>query len=268
MWILTEPFLLYALVAAILAGALCAFIGVFISLKNIIFVGLALSEVAALGVAAGFFFGIDPILGAFVLTIGAGIFFWNPNTRKNLSAEALIGFVFCFAGALSITLISQVPMLKASGVDLLTGNILYISRGELLVMIFTAISIFMIYGIFFRKFLYVSFDPETATATGISSKKYNFLIYLTLSLTIAVSMKSAGVLFVFGSLIIPPILGLMLGNRIWKVFVIAIMVSVFAAPIGLVISYHGDYPSSPMITLVKATFTLLIFFVHLFVKKT
>lgn len=267
MWFLNEPFLIYALIGAIAAGVICAFIGVFISLKNIIFVGLALSEVAALGVAFGFFAGLNPVLGAFVVTILAGIFFWNPEYAKVFSAETIIGFTFCFAGALSLIIVSKAPLIRSSGVDLLAGNILYISRSEIVLIIAVGLLIALIYGLYMRKFLYVCFDPESATAAGVSAKKYDFLIYFTLSLVIAVSMRSTGVLFVFGSLIIPPLIGLMLGNRIWKVFVIAVLVSILSAPVGIIISYYGDYPTSPVITLVKAVFAIVVFPFYIYIRK-
>ncbi len=267
MWLLSETFLLHALAAAVIAGSLCAFIGVFISLKNIIFVGLALSEVAALGVAAGFFIGFNPVAGAFALTIAAGIFFWHPGFRKQLTAETLIGFAFCFAGVLSIILVSKAPMLKASGLDLLSGNILYVSSAEVLLMLFTGCAIALVFSAFFRKILYASFDPDSASASGVSAKLYDFILYFTLSVTIAVSMRSAGVLFVFGSLIIPPIIGLMLGNRIWKVFVIAVSVAVITAPAGIIISYYGDFPTSPMITLIQAAVVIIVMPAGMLIKR-
>lgn len=267
MWLPGESFLLHALAAAVLAGSLCAFIGVFISLKNIIFVGLALSEVAALGVALGLFAGLSPVAGAFVLTIAAGIFFWHPGFRKTLTAETLIGFTFVLAGVLSVLIISRAPMIKSGGVDLLSGNILYVSGKEVWYILITLCAAAVVFGAFFRKILYAGFDPDSASASGVSAKLYDFILYFTLSLAIAVSMRSAGVLFVFGSLIIPPIIGLMLGNRIWKVFFIAVLAAVLSAPAGIIISYYGDFPTSPMITLLQAAAAVLIFPYYVFARR-
>ena len=267
MWLLGESFLLHALAAAVLAGSLCAFIGVFISLKNIIFVGLALSEVAALGVAAGLLAGFSPVGGAFAFTILAGIFFWHPGFRKTLTPETLIGFTFVLAGVLSVLIISRAPMIRAGGVDLLSGNILYVSSGEVWYILVTLCAAAVIFAAFFRKILYASFDPDSASASGVSAKLYDFILYFTLSLAIAVSMRSAGVLFVFGSLIIPPIIGLMLGNRIWKVFAIAVSVSVITAPAGIIISYYGDFPTSPMITLLQAGIVMIVMPAGMLVKR-
>ena len=88
--IFKENFIQTALLGGIITASLCAYLGVFVILKRVVFLGIALSQVAALGVALGLFIGINPVMSAFILTLFALILFWLPFAEKNISREALL----------------------------------------------------------------------------------------------------------------------------------------------------------------------------------
>ena len=97
----------------------------------------------------------------------------------------------------------------------------------------------------FPKLLFVSFDPQTARTMGVAERAYDFLIYLSLGLCIAVSMKTTGILFVFATMVIPPMIGLVLLRRVWAVYLLAVMVAVAASAVAKLIQSgvaRRDYP--------------------------
>jgi ABC-type Mn2+/Zn2+ transport system permease subunit len=259
---LKEAFLLNALLAAMISGALCAFLGVYVHLKRIIFIGIALSEVAALGVAAGLYVGIWPEASASVLTVLVALLFWWPGRDGFLSREALLGFVYCVASAGAILLLAANPMAEAHGVDLVSGNLLYTMGDDILLLSLLAAGTITLHLVLFPRFLFVSFDPETARTLGVGERTVEFLMYLTLGLCIAVSMKTTGILFVFSSMVIPPMVGLVLCRRVWAVFVVAVVTALAGGFLGLWASFDWDLPTGPAIVCAEGVLFMLAVFVR------
>ena len=166
--------------------------------------GIALSEVAALGVAAGLFLGIRPEASAAALAVGVSLLLWISGRRPALPQQAVLGLVYCLAAAVAIIILAVNPMAEAHGVDLISGNLLYTAGSDLLLLAVLAGATFALHLLLLRNFLFVSFDPETARPLGIDDRRYEFLMYLTLGLGIAVSMKTTGILYVFSTMVIPP----------------------------------------------------------------
>ena len=259
---LQEAFMQNALGAALISGALCAYFGVYVHLKRIIFIGIALSEVAALGVAAGLYVGIWPEAASSVLTVLVALLLWLPDRRGFLDREAILGLVYCVAAAVAILLLAVNPMAEAHGVDLVSGKLLYTMSGDILLLSLLAVGTLALHLILFPRFLFVSFDPETARTVGFDERIVDFLLYLTLGLCIALSMKTTGILFVFASMVIPPMVGLILCRRVWAVFVVAVFVALAAGFMGLWVSFHWDLPAGPAIVCAEGFLFLLTAFVR------
>ena len=247
MGFLHAAFLQNALLAATLSGALCAFLGVYVHLKRIVFIGIALSEVAAFGVAAGLYLGLWPEATASLLTVLMALLFWTPGRSVTLDREAVLGLVYSVAAAGAIILLAVNPMAESHGVDLVSGNLLYSTREDIFLLAGLAAVTFTLHLVFFPNLLFVSFDPHTARTMGLAERAYDFLIYLSLGLCIALAMKTTGILFVFATMVIPPMIGLVLLRRVWAVYLLAVVVAVAASIIGLWGSFHWDLPTAPAI---------------------
>ncbi len=264
--ILKEPFLQVALLGGTISAVACAYLGVFVILKRVVFMGIALSEIAALGVAVGLFIGVNPMGSALVLTLMGVILFWLPFTEKRLSRESIIGFAYAFSACLSIILIAKNPLVESRGLNLISGNLLYTTRSDLYMLGAAALIIFALHAIFFKEFVFISFDRETAFTTGIKTGILDFILYLTIGLMISVSMKTCGVIFVFASLVIPPMLGLIISRRIGMIFTISCLSAFICVVAGLVVSYIFDLPSSPTIVGLYSILFIMFFGISLLRK--
>lgn len=245
----SETFVRYAMAGGALIGGLCAYVGVYVVFKRIVFVGVALAEVAAMGVALGFFVGANPTLTALAITLAAVLLFWRPLGPGSLSRESLIGFAFVLAGALSIILVAKNPLMEAMGVDLVSGNLLYVNNADLALLVAVGLFVLIPHVVFFRKLLFVSFDKETALSYGMRADLYDLFIYFSIGLAVSVSLKISGVLFVFGSLVVPPIVALACFRRMTAIFVVAPLVALLCVLGGTALSYKADFPTAPTITL-------------------
>lgn len=258
MEIFKETFFIYASISGILIAGLCSFVGVYVILKRVVFIGLALSEIAALGVALGFLLGFRSEIAALFLVFGSIIFFWKQGKEeKQLSNESVIGAIYVISGALGLILISKNPRVEASGFDLVKGNILYTMTSDLWFLGVLAVVIVVTHILLYKEFLFVSFDRETAHTVGLNTSLYEFILYLSIGIVVAVSMRVGGILFVFGSMVVPPLISLTLFKKVNLIFVFSIIVATISVIIGLILSYFVDLPTTPTILCIYGLVFLL-----------
>ena len=242
-----ESFVRNALAASVIAGGLCAFLGVYVVLRRIVLLGIALSEISAPGVAAGFFLGFDPTASSLALAVAAVLAFWLPHRSIALPRESVMGFAYVLAASLAIILVAKNPAAESRGFDIVSGNLLYADASDVATIGVVAAAVLALHLLRGRTFIFASFDPETARAAGVRVALYDLALYLSLGISIAVSMKIAGVLFVFGSLVVPPMTALALARRMPLVFAAAVLCSVAAAIGGIAASIAFDWPAAPAV---------------------
>lgn len=250
--LLREPFLRYALEAGLLAGAVCAFLGVYVILRRIVFLGVALSEAAALGVALGLFLGWSPEAAASALTLLTALLFSVSGKYRVLSQESLIGWAYVVASGLAIILIAKNPVAEAHGLDVVSGSLLYATGWEIWQLGVLTAAVLLVFTAFHRVFIFVSFDKETARSMGLPTTAYEFAFYACLGLSISLTMRTAGILFVFASLLIPAMISLSLFRQMWLILLGAVLVVILAVPVGVALSYQADLPTGPAVVCVYA----------------
>jgi len=250
--VFSEPFLRHALFAGLLAGSVCAFLGVYVVLRRTVFLGVALSEAAALGVAIGLLLGFNPEAAAFGLTLATALVFSLPVRHLSLSREGLIGSAYVICAGLSIILIAKNPAAEAHGLDVVSGTLLYASQKEIWQLAAVAGLVFVTFLPLHRIFIFVSFDKETARSMGLKTSFYEFGFYACLGLSISLAMKTAGLLFVFASLLIPAMISLSLFRRLWLILFGSVAVAALSVPAGISLSFHADLPAGPAVVCVYA----------------
>ena len=270
--IFSERFIQVGLAASIILGGICAYLGVFLILKRIVFVGAALSQMAAVGVVIGHMIGHKIGLNfealAFLFSILGVLFFWLPVSGGSITRESLIGFSYIFASALAILIIAKDPLAEVENLDLFSGNILFVSDFDLLLISIISGLIFIVHMIFRKEFIFVSFDLTTAQTLKIPARFYDFLIYFTLGIAISVGIRSAGMLFIFSSLVIPAMTGLSLFQRLKWIFLASVLSIWLSSIIGIVVSYWFDFPTGPSISVTNALILLICLFVKRFLLKS
>jgi zinc transport system permease protein len=258
-----------ALGVALVAGALCAFVGVYIVLKRIVFVSAAMSQMSGLGVAAAFYlasaFGVDPHHPPFYLhplwysiafaAVGAALFSLNLGHRR-VSGETVVGLGYLIAAA-GVILVLNSPRVtqEAHEVnDLLYGNAVAVPPEQLWIMSGTALFVGLLHGLFGKEFVFVSFDSEMARTLGLSTRRWNLLLFITFAVAISASTRAIGALPVFAFMVIPPAAGLLLGGRLWSVFCISVGVAVASAALGYYASWHWQLPTGASMVVTSALF--------------
>lgn len=244
----------WPLAACLLFPPLLVYLGIHVVKREVIFVDLALAQVATLGTCVALLMGYhfdDRItfwISLAVTFVGAAFFSWSRSRRKGpVPQEAIIGITFVVAAAGVILLLSRVAGGKEELEHLLTGDILNVTKGEIgqRALLFVALAGF--YAAFHKKFVLISSDPEAAFNSGMRVRLWDFLFYAAFALVVVSFVRIAGVLLTFAYLIVPAVCGTMLATAWMRRLVIGWIVAVVASLFGLWISYKVDLPTGAAI---------------------
>jgi zinc/manganese transport system permease protein len=237
------------LLACLLLVMILPALGQHVLARGVIFVDLALAQIAALGQSVAFLLGAEPhdpstYYWSFGFTLlGAALFSFMWDREHSVLQEAFIGISFALATAATLLLLSNAPHGAEHVRGALSGEALGWVRWKdiaIMAVLFAIVGAFQFY---FRRNLFLcSEDPKRARQTGLSVRKWDFFFYATFGLVVTISVKVSGVLAVFSFLIVPIVCSTLLGRRgrarlIWA-WVIGFLVSV----LGSLFSYLRDWP--------------------------
>jgi ABC-type Mn2+/Zn2+ transport system permease subunit len=255
-----------ALYGALVIALACSVLGVYVVLRRIVFVGAAIAQLSSAGIALALFLGgaglVSGLVGhptAFALVFalaGAMFFGLGGGQRAGVPPDATIGVSYAVAAAAGILLVAKAKSGEAHDI-FLQGNILGITRADTLLLLAITIPVLVVHVLFYKEFLFVSFDRETARTLGYRVTFWNLFLYFTLGLVIAFAMQFAGVMLVFDFLVLPAVTGLLLARSMAGIFAISIVSALVAAVVGFSLSVPFDLPSGPAIIAVSGALALL-----------
>ena len=246
-------FLAAPFVACLLLGAILGYLGIHVLMRRVIFVDLALAQIAALGTLFGVLRGHDPgspgslaySLGAALF--GAAVFSWTRTRRERVPQEAIIGVSYVIASALAILVADRAPEGAEHIKDLLAGAILWVTWPGVLrdFLVFAGVGLF--HYLLRRRFSMISANPEEAFRQGLSVRLWDFLFYASFGIVITLAVSVGGVLMVFTYLVAPAILAVGFADGWQRRMCIAWSASFLASALGLAASYRWDFPSGPAV---------------------
>jgi len=246
--------------ATLAMGLVCAYLGVFCVMRRIVFTGVALAQLAAAGVAVSFFVadrGLGPIsrfAGAYGSTWGslgaslAGLLGLQARPRQGrLTQDALVGLAYSAAAAFAILLVWRSSRGLTELQNILAGTVLLPRQSELVSLWIGLGAVAIVHAVLRRELLLVSFDPEFARAAGLPERRYQLVFLATLAVAVALALKAGGLLLVFAFLVVPPLAGLALGERLGESTVLALCAAAGGSLLGFLCSIGWDWPVGPSV---------------------
>ena len=266
------PFLLAPFVASLILTGIHAYLGVHVVERGVIFVDLALAQIAALGATVAIVVGMDPHgRGSYWISLGftflgAAIFALARTRRGHIPQEAFIGIAYSVASAAAILLMSKATGETEHLKDMLVGNILAVSWAEVrkTAILYGAIGIF--HYIFRKKFLLISMNHEKAEQTGLNVRFWDFLFYASFGFVVTSSVAIAGVLLVFCYLIVPSVGAMLFADRIGSRLAIGWTMGTLVSALGVYLSVLLDTPTGATIVVTFGGILVLMFLVHLLLQ--
>ncbi len=256
---LSYDFLRHAVVAGVLAAALCGVVGTFVVVKRLAFVSGGISHAAFGGLGLCYFLGLDPILGAVGVSLLSALLLGMVDTDRLKAQDALIGVLWAVGVAVGVVFLARTPGYAPNLMTYLFGNILMVTRRDLWLTLALSAVVLLVLGLFFKGFVAVSFDETFAAVQGAPVRLLTTLLLMLVALTVVLLIQVVGILLVIALLTIPPLAALLLFKDLRAVLLASVLIGVGITLAGLALSYLYDLPSGPAIVLLGAALLAAVY---------
>lgn len=235
------------------AGAICGFLGVYVVLKRIVFVSAALTQISGFGVVLTFYLqsifissfltNIDPFIFSILVTVLAALFFSLKKDFSPISMEGAIGFAFLISSSLIIILSDKIVQGHHEIHNILFGSAVVVEPMEVILIPILTVLAFLINLIFFKDFVFVSYDPETAKLYKYPVKIINLLFFIVLAVILAVTTRALGALTIFSFLVLPALSALYLSKSLKIIFFLSSIFGIISSTFGYFFSFVFSLPT-------------------------
>lgn len=249
-------YMLKAILASGLIGAVCAFLSCYVTLRGWSLMGDAISHAIVPGVAIAWMLGMPFSLGAFVAGVLASVTMGWIKSNTRLREDAVIGVVFTTWFALGLLLLTLSPS-NLSLSTIIFGNILAISDTDLIQVLVIAVVAVTALGLKWKDLLLYCFDASHARSIGLNTAFLHLLLLSLLSATTVAAMQTVGAILVVAMLITPGATAYLLTDRFGKMIVIAVCVGGGCGMAGAYISYYLNGSTGGCIVVLQTVVFLL-----------
>jgi manganese/iron transport system permease protein/iron/zinc/copper transport system permease protein len=245
-------------IAAVVIGALCGFIGVYVVLRRMSYIGHGLSHAIFGGAVLSYVWNINFFIGGGLWALLSGLLIHWVGHRRWVGADAAIGVVTTSSFALGVAIISTHRSFTRNIEAALFGNILGITNNDVWIVALVSLTVFAILYVIRRPLLFATFDPEVASAYGVSTGKIDLLFIMLLAVTVLASTQILGVTLVAAAMVIPPVIARYLTQRFQTLLIVSPLLGGFCGAAGMLLSFHFDISSAATIVLTSAALFIAV----------
>jgi len=255
--LMTYGFLQNAMLAAILASITCGIIGSYIVARRMVFISGGITHTSFGGIGMGYYLGMNPIIGALIFSVISAIGIRVASRKSLIREDSAIGILWSLGMAVGIIFIFMTPGYAPNLMTYLFGSILTVSSGDLLMMALLAIITVLLFSVFYRTILFISFDEEYARSHNAPVETANYILLSLIAMAIVLHIRIAGIILVISFLTIPQTTANLFANDLKKIIYYSIAICFLGSIIGLMASYHYNIPSGATIIFVFIIIFLL-----------
>jgi ABC-type Mn2+/Zn2+ transport system permease subunit len=252
-------FFVNGLIVATLSGALCGLVGVYVVLKGMSYIGHGLSHAIFGGFAASALLGVNFFLWAGAWGFAAAMMINGVTRRRAIGSDAAIGVITTASFAIGVALIKRYGSGGKNPDSLLFGQILGVSVADVWLLVGVTVAAVLLVFFLYRPLLFSTFDPEVADVSGVATARVDALLTLVLAASILATMTVLGVTLVAATLVIPAVVARMLTDSFAGMLPLATGIGAVCGFVGMILSYHLDIPSGPMIVLTGSALFAAVF---------
>jgi zinc/manganese transport system permease protein len=259
----------WPIAACVLLPWLLVYLGLHVVRRGIIFIDIAMAQMASLGICVGVLLGYEPEsvisygMGVGVTLLGAAIFSMSAKRSSQVPQEAIIGIAYVVAAAAAVLLLSRSAHGNEEIRNMLVGDITVVSAAEVWKCFGVFVAVGIVHFIFRKNFMLVSFQREEAYRLGWSVRWWDFFFYATFGIVVTIFVRVAGVLLVFSYLIVPAVCAVTLARRNTARLFIGWGISLLGGIAGLFLSFWGDFPSGAAIVCTFGALLIVAAFINL-----
>jgi len=257
--VLQYQFMQNALLAGLLASVACGIVGVYVVVKRVVFISGGIAHSSFGGIGLGYYLGIHPVLGAMFFAVAGALSMGLVSRRTRLPEDTVIGILWAMGMALGIIFIGLSPGYAPDLFSYLFGNILTVPAFDLTLMIVLDGIIILLVSLFYKEFLFISFDEEFSKVSGIATERLYLLLLGLIALTVVVLIRVVGIILVIALLTIPAAMARQFTYKIRHMMLLAILFGTIFTFSGLWLSYLLDLASGATIILVSGVALFISF---------
>jgi zinc transport system permease protein len=246
-----------ALLAALFASITCGITGAYIVSRRIVFISGGITHASFGGIGIGYFFGFNPIVGAIIFSVLSALGIEYMSKKTNLREDSVIAILWSFGMAVGIIFIFLTPGYSANLMSFLFGNILTVTKLNLVFLLILALLITGIFLVFFKTILFIAFDEQYARAVKLPVETINYLMITLVALTIVFNIKVVGIILVISLLTIPQTIANIFTKKFEIMIWLSIIIGFLGSISGLLLSYYLNVPSGAAIIF----FLVILFFI-------
>jgi len=248
-----------AIIASFLCGISCSFLSVFVVLMKMPLIGVSMSHAAFAGAVLGIIWGLNPFLSGLLMCIIVAGTLGPLSDRTDLAPENMLGIIFSFLMGIAFLGMGIISKTRATALNLLWGNLLTLSKIDIIILSWTTLCVFLFVVLFFKEIKLIIFNRRLAYLSGIPEKTiYYTLLFLT-GMVVSSNLSTVGGLLIFALLVQPGAVALQLTYNLKLFFLIAAISGVVSCLLGLILSYVFDIPSGASIVLVSTSIFALAY---------
>jgi ABC-type Mn2+/Zn2+ transport system permease subunit len=249
---LGEPFhytfMQTGLLASLLVGLTCATLGAYVVLRRMAFIGDALAHTALPGIVVAYLYNWNLSAGALVAGIITALGIGWLSRREVIREDTAIGVLFTGMFALGVLLVSSTRSFRDL-THMLFGNVLGVSNSDLLLFAGVAVLVTAGLWLFHKELELTSYDPVYAASIGLRADLVRYGLLALLALTVVIAIQAVGVLLTMALLITPAAAASLVTNRLLRMMLVAVGITVGSSLVGLYASYYANVSSGAAIVL-------------------
>ena len=260
-------FIQRALIAGSFVGLLCSMLGVLLVLRRLSLIGDGLAHVTFGSVALGLVFKIYPLSISIPVVMLSSLGILKLTEKARIYGDAAIGIVSSLGIAGGIILASVAGGFNVDLFSYLFGNILAVSDAEVVISVVLSLLVLLLIYLYYHELFSITFDEESARASGIRTGKINAMLVLLTAMTVVLAMNVVGIMLVSALLILPAVTALQLARGFRNTFVIAGLTGVCSVVTGIFGSLMLNLPTGAAIVMVNLLFFLVALTGKVFIAK-
>jgi zinc/manganese transport system permease protein len=257
-------FMAPAICMCIILVGICGYVGIHVIMREVIFIDIALAQIAALGASLGIFLGFDLkdpwiyFISLMLTLVAALLLSTTRRLTKFVPQEAFIGILYATGAAAVILAGDRLPHGAEHVHDLMVGHILWVNWPEVGVYALIYLFLGLVYFLIHKRLVEISKNIKKDNSANFHFLLWDFIFYALMGILVTFAVRVAGVLLVFGFLIVPAVIGTLLGKTFSGRLAIGWVTGILVSLVGSYLSFILDFPTGGMVVVTLGITLLLV----------
>ncbi len=252
--ILQYTFFQNALLAVILIGFAGGIIGTYVVTRRMVFITGGITHASFGGLGIGFFLGISPTLTALVFAVLSALGVEWMSRKNGVREDSAIAAFWALGMAIGIICIFMTPGYTPELSEFLFGNILTITRFDLMIFTLYTIGLILAFALFYRHIVYTAFDRDFAATRRLPVRLIEYGMTFLVSVCVVLTIRLVGIMLLMSLLTVPQMISDLFFNRYKYIIYSSVMLSILSGIAGLTISYYINIPAGACIVFILVLF--------------